>query len=126
MRSRATRLLRGSTMSRFNTKATLALTLFTGGSGVAYAVLSGGNWFDIDPLYGTNGVSAPAAAVSYSHSLVVDRNDATHGSYSLLSALPNSTSGYQGPYSILRRTGAGAIDTSFGANGRLVKGTTPL
>jgi hypothetical protein len=72
--------------------------------------------------YGNNGLSQPYAATtstgdSYSRGVAISVSDSNQNVYSLVQANPTGTSGYQGPYYIVRRTSSGNIDTTFGANG---------
>ena len=91
-----------------------SIALVAAGLGTAHA-----SWFSIDTTYGTSGVSAPLATSTYSRSLAVDQNDSNHYAYSLIAAVSNTTNGYQGPFSIARRTSTGALDMTFGASGIL-------
>jgi hypothetical protein len=92
---------------------TLAFALLALSVGIVLAANS--NWFTTNITYGTNGESAALPSRSYGRAQTADHNDANHAVYSLVSANPIKT-GF-GPYSIGRRTSAGALDTTFGANG---------
>jgi hypothetical protein len=99
--------------------------------------------FEYDNSYGDQGLSQPYAGAtttgqSYGTGVAIEASDTSQKVYSLVEASPNigvggvrgafpaasrtisassSTPNYLGPYSIVRRTSDGNIDTTFGANG---------
>jgi uncharacterized repeat protein (TIGR03803 family) len=82
------------------------------------AALAAGAWYTINTAFGTSGVAQLLAATSYHVADAVDRNDSAGHIYSLVSAQnTNHNSNYAGPYTIVRRTAGGSIDTGFASNG---------
>lgn len=75
--------------------------------------------------FGIDGLSQPFAGAtssgqSYARGVSISESDTSQNIYSLVQASPDGTSGYQGPYYIVRRLSNGNIDTSFGASGYVI------
>lgn len=122
---------------------TAAATLAASASASAQSATTAAAFgFDYVGSYGSGGLSQPysgptTTGQSYGTGVAVDAADPSQKVYTLVEANPNvgvggcrgcfpassrtiapsTASGYLGPYYVVRRTGDGAIDTAFGANG---------
>jgi len=131
-------------MRRLSSVGVIALMASIGLAGTAVAATSPLNFrFAYAHSYGRNGLSQPYTAAtttgeSFGTGVAVDASDKSQKVYSLVEASANigvggsrgsfpassrtippssTTPSYLGPYSIVRRTSSGAIDTSFGDDG---------